>query len=1182
MGLFTNASRYLLNVLFILTMLPALAQTANTGQGSRRFTFSANAHTIADIFQSITRQTGLKFDYKESDVRLQEKLSVNFTDITVDQALQYIFAGRNIAWKYRDNMVLIERSNKENGWAILPLRKPPQTASGIDISGEVYDISGNPLPGATVKIKGAEYGTIADEKGRFAMKHVHPDTALVISSLGFAPREVSVQGKRSFTVQLELNVKEMAQVEVVSSGYQDIPKERATGSFVRIGSPVLQQQVGINILKRLDGVASGVLFNINRSNSNPQNQTGISIRGLSTINGPLDPLIVLDNFIYEGSYDNINPNDVESITILKDAAAASIWGARAGNGVIVITTKKGLFNQKTKLEFNTTLISTAKPNLFYHQDMRAGDYIAVEEFLFNKGYFNAQINASDFPALIPSVEIFLKRKKGLITSQDSANQINALKQIDTREEYNRSFTGNDLTQQYALLVRGGTEKTAYLLSANHDRNKNYLGARYEKFNFRIENTLRPLKKLQANFSIYYTNSRGTSGAPELSRIRQISGRNVSYLRYQDDAGNALPLPVVSGGLSDAYTDTAGAGKLLNWKYYPLEDYKHERAITKLDELIGNAGLSYEIIQPLSVTLRYQFEKQTIHNESFYDPESYSARNYVNLFSQLDRTTGKVTYIVPPGGIMNTVNTELKAHNVRGQLNFNKAWGIHHLHGIAGGEIREVATTGNSGTLYGYQLSPLRFTPVDYATSYPTFVNGNFQQIAGSPTASSFNNRFVSLFSNLAYTLMNKYTVSASARKDGSNILGANTNDKWKPLWSAGLAWDIYRESFYHFRFIPHLKLRTTVGSSGNVDLSRSALPIAYFTPPTINTPYPAARIITLNNPELRWEQSRQLNIGVDFGLRNNIVSGSIEYYAKKGTDLYGPSPYDYTAWGGSREITRNVANMKGQGMDVYIRSLNINRRFKWETTFIFNYNISKTTAYYTQSAQTGNSLFGNGTGISPVIGKPLYAIAAYKWAGLDSLGNPQGILNGKKSTDYNAILADISRKGVESESAVFIGSGNPTIFGALNNAFSFKGIFVNFNLTYKFGYYFKRPSLQYTDLVISGIGRKEYEWRWQKPGDENITNVPSFQYPFNTNRDIFYKGSAINVLSGDHVRLQYINAGYSFEKGLKKIPFNQMQLYFNASNIGILWRANKEKLDPDWSLSVAPPRTFALGIRGSF
>ncbi|AYD48465.1 SusC/RagA family TonB-linked outer membrane protein [Arachidicoccus soli] len=1048
------------------------------------------------------------------------------------------------------------------------------------IKGNIKDaVTGESISNATVHALGSGRYALSDKEGSFVIKSKSNDT-LLISHIGFTPQKISVGSNHFISVLLNETNTSLADV-TINTGYQNLKPNEVNGSYVVIDNKKLNQQTGLNILDRLKGVTSSLLFNVGKQNNNPQNKTGITIRGLSTINGPLDPLIVVDNFIYDGDINNINPNDVESITILKDAAAASIWGARAGNGVIVITTKKGQFNQKLHVDFNSDVIMTDKPNLFYQPQISSADYIDLEQYLFNKGYYNSQLNSRSHPAVSPAVLIFKEKQQGLISATDSASQINALKQNDSRRQFEKYYYRKGLTQQYALNLRGGSQNIAWLISGDYDKDINNLSAQYNKINLRFENTYRPIKNMTLNAGVYYTNSNNISGLPSYSNVISLNGTiQVPYLNLAGPEGQSIAVPYA---YNTNYIDTAGAGKLMDWNYYPLTDYKHNVTTANTEELLANAGLNYKIIQGLQLSLLYQYQKQNVQTNTISDTASYYTRNLINTYSQLDRNTGVINYIIPLGGILKKGYANLQSYNFRGQLNFDRTFHQkHHINAIAGMEVRNEWASGSNAIYYGYNPDPLTYTSsINYNTRYPTFITGSSAYIPGTSSLSSTDNRFVSFFSNADYIYNDRYIVSASMRRDGSNIFGASTNNKWKPLWSAGLGWNISKENFYKIGWLPYLKLSATYGVSGNVDLSKTALPVGNMAINNI-TGFQDERINYINNPDLSWERSYQTNLRIDFATAKNIISGALEYYHKKGRDLYAPIPYDYTTWGLSSTITANVADMKGNGVDITLHSNNINRDFKWTTDFLWSYNTSITTAYHTDNAASAYYLLQGGNTINPIIGKPLYAIAAYKWGGLDAQGNPQGYIGDTLSTDYAGIDVNAYERGLKSGSFVYVGPASPTIFGSLSNEFSYKSFALSFNITYKFHYYLFKPSLSYTALATNGTGGIDYGQRWKQSGDENKTNVPSFVYPLNSDRDAFYNGSTINVIKGDQIRLQFINLSYSLLSNKKNLPFNSLQIYINAANIGILWRANNDHIDPDYANGIPNPKTYTVGIRANF
>ncbi|MDB5277300.1 MAG: SusC/RagA family TonB-linked outer membrane protein [Ferruginibacter sp.] len=1034
---------------------------------------------------------------------------------------------------------------------------------------------------ATVTVKGTKKATATNAGGEFLLQQVAANAVLLISGTGIRTFEIRVNGRSGLGLLNAVTKVFTAEAVVVeaSTGYQSVKPNEVNGAVVLIDNKTLNQQVGTNILKRLDGVTSGLLFNIGKSNSNSQNNTGISIRGLSTINGPLDPLIVLDGFIYEGNISNINPNDIENVTILKDAAAASVWGARAGNGVIVITTKKGSLNQKMSVSVNSTVIVQEKPNLFYLPQMASADYINVEELLFNNGYFDNQISYQPYLALTPAVAVLLNKRNNTITAAEADQQLAALKATDARNQYNHYVYHPAVTQQYAANIRGGNSNNAYTFAASYDKNISELKSRFNKLNLKAENVFQPVKNVKLDVGVYYTNSHSVSGMPGYGTIRP-GQRYAPYYSIADNNGSPLP---VATTYNPAFTDTAGGGKLLDWKYYPLDDYQHDRTTINLQELYANFGINYAFSNSLTADVKYQYQNQTSNNERLQDINSYEARNTINAFSQFDPATGVVTYIVPPGGIRNLGNAVTQSHTFRGQLNFKKAWGLHGVNAIAGIEQRQVKGLTDEFTSYGYTADPLTIAATDFVNGYPDFIRGYPNTISGQPRSSATIYRFTSLYGNASYTFRERYSVSASARRDGSNIFGANTNDKWKPLWSVGAGWKISGENFYNSELVNYLKLRVSYGYSGNVDLSKTALPVARYVANDRNTNYPYSRIQVLNNPDLRWEQSRQLNTGLDFALKSNVLSGSVDWYSKWGTDLYGETLFDYTTSGLSNFIIKNAANTKGTGIDIVLRSKNIDQKIKWSTSVLFSYNKTITTQYYGRYASQADILLGGGNTIIPVVGKELYGIVAYKWGGLDATGNPQGYVNGQLSTDYNAIATEVADKELKGGSIVYIGSGTPHYFGSLVNTFSWKQFSLAINISAKLGYYFLRPSINYDPLIYAGGGNKDYARRWQKPGDEKTTSVPSFVYPNDYSRDNFYGSAEVNYPKGAHLRLQYINLAYTpgikFRHGL---PFTGLELYANAANLGILWRANKQQLDPDYPATVPPAAIWAFGVRFNF
>jgi TonB-linked SusC/RagA family outer membrane protein len=1044
----------------------------------------------------------------------------------------------------------------------------------LRISGTVM-IANNrePLSGATLSVEGTTITTVTGKRGNFVITLPAHHT-MAVSHVGFAIKRISTDslGPGPVIIQLFESAITLGTINV-SNGYQQISKATATGSFDKIDNTLFNRSTGTSLLERLDGIASSVFFDHREAAEAP-----IQIRGISTLgSASAVPLIIVDNFPYEGDINNINPNDVEDVTVLKDAAAASIWGARAGNGVIVITTKKATFNQPVKISLNTDIIISGKPDLFSQNDMSPSEYIDVEQFLFDKGYYNSTINNTrNFPPLSPVVEILAQLRAGAISQAEANNELGRLRKQDVRNDYEKYLYRDAVTQQYGLNVSGGGKNFKYLVSGGYDKNiASLVGNSNDRYTIRATNTIVPFKHLQFDVSLGYTRSNIVNDNPGSYNEAKIYRNGVSlykYTRLTDANGNHVPIDYQYRG---NFADTAGGGILLNWKYNPLDELNavHRGGIS--DALIANIGCKFSFSRSLNAEVKYQYQVTENANRNEYTINSFMARNLINEFTQYDGTN--IQYIVPYGGILDAKQNNLRGYALRGQLNFNKNFGRHSVNAIAGAEIRQTRNISADSRTYGYD-SHLNFTNVDYVNAYPTFDN-----VAGTlmiPSNNGFTNsldRYISVYANAAYTYKRLYSISGSLRKDQSNLFGVKANQKGVPLWSTGISWNLSGEHFYNLQWLPLLKLRMTYGYGGNVSHSVSALTTIYNNPaayqPVINLPY--ATIGNYPNPNLQWEKVGTWNVGVDFESRNQRFSGSIEFFQKNSKGLLGIEPLDPTA--GYFFLVTNSANMKGHGMDIVIHSRNVNgKSFLWETDFLLSAVKNKVTKYLDDVYTNG--YFTDGSFISPLPGYEPYLIVSYKWGGLDSAGNPLGYVDSKKSNDYRTIAnTPLAEQSIG-------GSAIPLCFGSLRNTLAWKGLQLSFNIVYKLGYYFRRPSLSEFDLYKYGRGNSEYSRRWQKPGDENSTNVPSLHYPLDTRRESFYQNSDITVEKGDNIRISDLRLGYSLSQtAVKKLSLQSFEAFAYIANCNLLlWKANKVNLDPDFPTGLKIPVSVSLGIKTEF
>ncbi|MBB1643619.1 SusC/RagA family TonB-linked outer membrane protein [Sphingobacterium sp. UME9] len=1035
---------------------------------------------------------------------------------------------------------------------------------------------GLPIRGATIRQSGLDNSTLSDLRGRFVLG-IHPsaDKQFVIEHQGYRLFTTSIMDADidTLTVRLEPEVRSVDSVTVVSTGYQQLPRERATGSFSSVDRELFNQQVGPDIISRLPAIASSI------TTDNSLNTPRLMVRGLSTIQGPRDPLIVVDNFPYEGDINNINPNIVESITILKDAAASSIWGARAANGVIVITTKKGLFDRPISVEFNSHVTITTKPDLGYIRQMSSADYIDMEVALFNRGFYNSRISSASRLVISPVVDMLSKLREGSLEASGVDAELQRLRGIDARDQLNQHMYRAGVNQQYYLGLQGGSEKLSWSSAAGYDRNRDNLGEGYRRLNLRFENTYKPLESLSIRTGIYYTESGTRSGRLGYGGIFMNGGVFVPYMELADQDGQPK---VVFNAWNNSYINSVGQGVLQDWNYYPLTDWQHNTSSSRSSNMLATAALDYKILPGLNASVNYQFERQYDQGTTLADPQSYMARDFVNRYTQINNQ-GQASYAVPRGGIKDLSGSMLRSNNVRGQMAYDRDFGDeHHISGIIGLEMRSVVRESDQHRLYGYNPDNMTSGLVDFTRSYPSFISGS-SFIPNNQFVSATQTRFLSQYGNAAYTYRGKYTLSGSVRRDASNLFGLNTNDQWNPFWSVGGAWKISEESFFSSNLIDYLNLRATYGFSGNIDPAMAAVNTIRYLPGNSNyTGRPVAVVNNYYNPSLRWETSNMINLAADVRMLDNRIVASVEYFRKKGTDLFGAAPLDYTT-GIPPYTLRNVASMSGNGVDLELKTINI-QSGGLEWTSIVNYSFFKDQIeqYLINRTLANQYVNPSNVPISGVAGKPVYSVFAYPWASLDSqTGAAQGYLDGEISTDYRTIIG----AGTTLEELEFFGSSIPTSFGSFINSFGYKRISLQVGISFKFGYWFRRGSIHYTNLFNSWRGHSDYASRWQQPGDELNTDIPANMYSTDSQRDNFYAGSSALVEKGDHIRLQYINLNYRLPLQIAGRQ-HQVQLYVNANNLGILWRANMHGIDPDFNNTAGTrlirPAGYTIGMRANF
>lgn len=1049
------------------------------------------------------------------------------------------------------------------------------SSQSVSVTGVVVDESGDPVPYVTITVINKRQSVRSDEQGIFRIERVSHSDSLVATAIGYIPWRQVLGSQTRLTIILKRHLGELKPV-VVNTGYQRLPRERATGSFSQIDRQLLERSVGPNLVDRLENLAPGLLFNKAES----QLMDPVTIRGRSTFYASAAPLIVLDNFPYEGDLSTINPDDIEQVSLLKDAAATSIWGARAGNGVIVLTSKKGKPG-KPAISFTSSFQFMPAPHLDRIPRINSRDYIELEKFLFSKGYYNAALNPNNNAPFTPVVELLAAAANGLISNAEAEAQIENYKAYSILDE-SRQLYRTGLNRHYSASISGAGTTQRYYFSIGYDDNtSNLVGDRSRRYTVSSNTSFQLSERLEFTAGLrFILQNQHAGNNPGLTFLNNASGIGpYPYARLTDDAGKPA---VFLREYRSSFVDNAAAAGFLNWQYKPLEDIDLEKDNSRLAAFQVQSGLKYRFLSWLSTELQYQHQREIQDNANEATGESFLVRNMVNRYTQVDPVSGAILRPLPTGGILDQRHRENKSNQVRLQFNISPQLNGQQLDLVAGAELREQRINDLAYRLYGYSPNGnYLYTSIDYSKSYNLSTSPSASaQIPNPASIGGTLDRFVSYYANGAYSYQDRYILSVSARQDASNLFGVDINDKGVPLWSAGAKWLASRESFYQVNWLPQLAFRVTYGLQGNISRRTSA----YTTTGSDisqQTGLPNASIRNPANNRLSWERVAMLNLGVDFASKNQRIMGSVEFYWRKADNLMAAAPVDAT-WGlasigGASSFFGNIAAMKGKGVDAQLDIRVIDQRFRWTSTLIGSYSVNQTTDYY-MPASVALTGYLNDAVISPVPGRSLFSVYSFPWAGLDpQTGNPQGLVNKAVSTNYSTIYS-----GTRLDSGIYHGTSVAPYFGSIRNNIEYKQFSLSVLISVKAGHYFRRSSINYSTLFSTWTGHSDYANRWQQPGDEAHTQVPALVYPASTLRERFYTNAAVLVEKADHIRLEDINLAYTLIPKQKTVAFKSIRFYGYVRNLGLIWKANNKGVDPYYTKTTAGPASFAIGLTANF
>ena len=1015
------------------------------------------------------------------------------------------------------------------------------------ISGTVTDGTG-PLPGVTVLVKGTSNGTQTDFDGKFTIMASTGDV-LTFSYMGMKSKDVKIGASSTLnvTMQEDANLLE----EVIVTAYGTSTKEAFTGSASVIGAEDLAIRNVTSPIAAIEGKATGVQFT--SASGQPGSSPGIIIRGVGTLNGNATPLYIVDGMQYEGALSTINQEDIASFTILKDAASTSLYGSRAANGVVLITTKSGTKGDiKASVSTQYGLVDRGIP--FYEEITPGQYYETMWEALKNSsagGGDPAYASANIFSQLgynpfdVPNDQIV--GTDGRLNP--NANVI--YKGLDWYDEMEQ----NAVRSNYNINIAGGGDKHKVFFSASYLDEEGYVvTTSFDRLTTRLnaDFDLSDRVKMGGSANITISNSTGPTSAG--------TGSIVNPFGFAKNIGSVYPVYVndLQGNL---VLDAAGNPVFDNGEGY--SEYNiNTRPISQGRHALQELFLNDERTRNNTYGFRYYADFKIIDGLNFR--VNYGRDINEGLSKEYENN---IIGDAQPTGRYGETRFRREVENFNQILSYNKTFNdVHNLEVTAGHES------------FDRQFSSMNGSAIEQ-TAEGIFEFDNFANII-SLGGSTTNKTIEGYFLRANYNFDNKYYISASARRDGSSVFSADS--RWGNFYSVGASWRIDQEDFMeNVSFIDDLKLRGSYGEVGNDDLGDYFLSQPRYGL-TSNAASPAIIWSEIGNANLQWETVESFDVALEFGLFDNLIDGSIEYYKRNSSDLLYDLPIALS--NGLNSYPANVADMFNSGWELGLTGHLVNTLdFKWDLTLqasTFKNEITSLPDPFVNGSkrwEIGRSRYDffllHTAGVDPATGDQLFLMFE-----IDDDGNSVPVLdaNGEQET---------TNDWQDTERAYTGDSTLPDLLGSITNSFSYKGFNLNVLITYGIGG--KVLDNGYSAMMHSGTFGRSYHPdilnAWRAPGD--VTSVPRLE---NGNVDLVRTQSTRFLTDASFWALKNINLGYSFDSSItNKIGVDNLRLSVTGENLFL--KSKRDGLDPQYSLAGTtsgndfnPSRIFSVGLNVSF
>ncbi|MDQ1770630.1 SusC/RagA family TonB-linked outer membrane protein [Labilibaculum sp. A4] len=1112
--------------------------------------------SVEEVLEQIQKQCNYDFIYDYEYVKELKAIDVDFKDASLDNVLYEVLKNTNLDYRVEDKMiVLFPREN------VIPKQKesistPVQQQKKV-ITGQVTDKDGSPLPGVSVVVKGTSNGVATDINGNYSIKVEYKDAFLIFSFVGMTSQEVAYNGQAVQNVILSADSETLG--EVVVTGLQTIEKGRATGSFTILKNEDMDNVVSTDFREKLIGAASGVY--IDKDNN-------LMIRGQGTLLGNKKPLIVLDGIPLESSELNLNPNDIDQISVLKDAASASIWGVRAANGVVVITTKRGAKNGKLAVSYSGSYSIEDKVDIGDYHRLNASEYAELEfERSLGKGIFRW----SDTDGYNQVQKVWIDyEEQGSISLDEARARIAEIGAFDNESQIEDLFYQRKTVQRHNISLTTGTDKASHYFSVNYDKtDQELVGNSADKINF-IGNTDVNLAKgidLQIGLRGTYQkgNNNGNGSAWEMLPYQRILDEDGAYV----DQNHSI---------SENYRDLLDASGFLDWSQNNLRKVRLNDKTKETTNVATSLKLDIELIKGLKFTSFGSYETGRTEGRNLYRSEHDYVRDLKNSYTEVDDTeTPEIIacHLPKKGGILDLSFDQTKSFAIRNTLQYSINPDNFRIKFMVGNELYSLKTKYSSNRLFGYDEGTMAHEAIDLAS----LQEGKFKGYTGkrsylsySPELEETLEKYASYFGTANLSYQDKYDLFASVRLDQTNMLVNSSQFRNNPSWSVGGKWHLSQEEFFQSDWINDLAVKVSYGLSGNIEKSTGPDIVG-----KVDQSYSLSGLnfLSITNPEnkeLGWEKTNMLNVGVDYSILGGRMYGTFEFYEKRSRDLLSTVNNDATSGWGS--VLKNAASVLNRGLDVSLNARILNRIFLWDLGANFSYNYNKVTDInYTPSS--GGLYFQ-----SPLKGKAISYIAAIPYAGLDTAGEPQIKKKGDDAilpyTDLNKLTIDDHR---------FMGRSTPPVFGSLTNTFRYKDLSLGIMITYKLGHKVRMPSPDnsfFDDFTPTEWMSEKY--RWTKPGDELTKWAPKLDA--SPGYASFDRGDAVKysdylVDKGDIIRLKSISLEYKLNKLIEKLPVKDASIRLNAENLWY-WAANRYNLDTDYLSASGYGSPFSLPVRAKY